>query len=111
MIEHRSHWRIGMELEHIEAIKTAVEAGSMIGCVSRLALKDAFSSGRLIEIRVRSLSLRRRFYTAIHREKYRTASIESFLRPCHEDDSVKGRCNRSDERRGGKECVSTCRSR
>lgn len=82
--DHWSRWRIGMELEHIEAIKTAVEAGSMIGCVSRLALTEAFASGRLVELKVAGLGLKRRFYTVIHRDKYRTAAIEAFLRACNE---------------------------
>lgn len=83
-----SRWRIGIELEQIEAIKTTVEAGSMIGCVSRLALKGALASGRLVEIEVPQLSLLRRFYTVIHREKYTTAGIAAFLHACNERDWI-----------------------
>lgn len=87
--DHWGQWQIGMQLEHIEAIKTAVETGSMIGCVSRLALKDALASGRLVEIPVQELSLRRHFYTVIHRNKYRTASIDAFLKTCTGQDWVR----------------------
>lgn len=84
MSAHWSRWQIGMELEHLEAIKTAVEAGGMIGCISRLALAHAFATGRLVEVPVAGLSLKRRFYTVVHREKYRTAAIEGFLALCRE---------------------------
>ena len=41
---HNYHARLNirLELEHTEAIKRAVESGLGIGCISRLALKDAF---------------------------------------------------------------------
>lgn len=83
-----SRWRIGIELEHIEAIKATVEAGRMIGCVSRLALTDALASGRLVEIRVAELALSRRFYTVVHRGKYRTAGMAAFLDLCGEAAAV-----------------------
>lgn len=74
-----SRWRIGTELHQIEAIKSAVEAGRMIGCVSRLALRDAFASGRLVEIKVAGLDLRRRLYIITPRQKYQTAGLKLFL--------------------------------
>jgi DNA-binding transcriptional LysR family regulator len=36
-----------LELPHTEVIKRAVEAGLGLGCVSRLALVDAFRAGTL----------------------------------------------------------------
>jgi DNA-binding transcriptional LysR family regulator len=41
---------IRLELEHTEAIKRAVESGLGIGCISRLALKDAFRRGSLVAL-------------------------------------------------------------
>ncbi len=41
---------IRLELEHTEAIKRAVESGLGIGCISRLALKDAFRRGSLVPL-------------------------------------------------------------
>jgi DNA-binding transcriptional LysR family regulator len=92
------HWRsqmqIRLELEHTEAIKRAVEAGLGIGCVSRLALMDAFRRGSLVEIKLREIDLRRKFHFLLHRQKYRTPGIDAFLALCRE---VSGRSARSDQ--------------
>ena len=53
---------IRLELEHTEAIKRAVESGLGIGCISRLALKDAFRRGSLVPLDVPSIKLNRFFY-------------------------------------------------
>jgi DNA-binding transcriptional LysR family regulator len=47
-----SQLQIVLELQHTEAIKVAVEAGLGVGCVSRIALQDAFRSGSLRACRV-----------------------------------------------------------
>lgn len=80
----RNALKIRLELEHTEAIKRAVEAGLGIGCVSRLALADAFRRGSLLELKVRALDLRRKFHFLLHRQKYRTPGIDAFLALCHE---------------------------
>lgn len=82
MSNHWSQWKIAMELAHLEAIKTAVESGEMIGCMSRLALERAFAMGRLTPIKVDNFSLKRRFYIAIHHDKYRTAGMSALLDLC-----------------------------
>lgn len=73
---------IRLELEHTEGIKRAVESGLGIGCVSRLALRDAFQRGSLVELRIPDLSLRRKFYIVLHQQKFRTPGIEKFLALC-----------------------------
>jgi DNA-binding transcriptional LysR family regulator len=78
MSGHWSRWRVGIELHQIEAIKSAVEAGRMIGCVSRLALRDAFAAGRLVEVKVARLDLRRQLYIIAHRRKYATTGLRLF---------------------------------
>jgi DNA-binding transcriptional LysR family regulator len=75
-------WKISLELEHTEAIKSMVSAGRSVGCVSRLALKDAFRSGSLCEIAVPELALDRRFYFVLNMQKYRTPGINAFLELC-----------------------------
>jgi len=82
MSRYWSRWRIGTELHQIEAIKSAVEAGDMIGCVSRLALRDALATGRLVALDVAELELKRRLYTVVHRQKYATAGMSLFLEIC-----------------------------
>jgi DNA-binding transcriptional LysR family regulator len=79
---HHSKLKIRLELEHTEAIKRAVESGLGIGCISRLALKDAFRRGSLVPISTPSLDLSRLFYFLWHKQKYQTAGIREFLDLC-----------------------------
>lgn len=76
--------RILFELEHTEAIKRVVESGLGIGCISRLALKDAFRHGVLVPLTVPGLDLRRYFYLVVHRQKFRTLGMQRFLELCLE---------------------------
>ena len=73
---------IRLELEHTEAIKRAVESGLGIGCISRLALKDAFKRGSLVPISTPSLNLGRSFYFLWHKQKYQTTGMREFLNLC-----------------------------
>ncbi|MEK1905404.1 MAG: LysR substrate-binding domain-containing protein, partial [Pseudomonas sp.] len=75
---------IRLELEHTEAIKRAVESGLGIGCISRLALRDAFRRGSLVALATPELDLIRQFYFIWHRQKYQTAAIREFLELCRE---------------------------
>src|SRR5690606_12963622 len=47
---HLPKLKVRLELEHIEAIKRAVESGLGIGCISRLDLRDAIRRGSLVEL-------------------------------------------------------------
>lgn len=74
--------KIRLELEHTEAIKRAVESGLGIGCISRLALKDAFRRGSLVPISTPSLDLSRFFYFLWHKQKYQTTGMREFIDLC-----------------------------
>jgi len=76
--------RVRLELEHTEAIKRAVESGLGIGCISRLALRDAFRRGSLVPVETPELDLTRQFYFIWHRQKYQTAAMREFLELCRE---------------------------
>lgn len=71
-----------LELEHTEAVKRAVESGLGLGCLSRLALRDAFRRGSLVAVDTPTLDLRRRFSFVWHRGKYHSAVIRRFLADC-----------------------------
>lgn len=75
---------IQLELEHTEAIKRAVESGLGIGCLSRLALREAFRRGSLVEIRTPQLDLGRHFYFARHRQRHISPATRQFLELCRE---------------------------
>lgn len=79
---HHAQLNIRLELEHTEAIKRAVESGLGIGCISRLALKDAFRRGSLVPLETDELDLGRYFYFLWHQQKYQTTGIRQFLAAC-----------------------------
>lgn len=84
---------IVLALEHTEAIRGAVVAGLGIGCVSRIALQDAFDLGRLTPCRVPHRDFSREFYLLLNRNKYRGQGLELWLTLCREtpsDPSCKG---------------------
>lgn len=77
-------WKIGLELEHTEAIKGMVATGHFIGCVSHRALAEPFESGRLVPLTVPELDLHRRFYLVTNRRKHCTPGIEAFVGVCED---------------------------
>lgn len=81
---HQRQLNVRLELEHTEAIKRAVESGLGIGCISKLALRDAFRRKSLLPIEVPDLNLRRFFYFIWHRSKYQTQTMRAFVSLCRE---------------------------
>ena len=83
---YNNHARLSirLELEHTEAIKRAVESGLGVGCISRLALKDAFRRGSLVPLATPQLDLSRFFYIVWHKQKYQTAGIREFIDLCQQ---------------------------
>ncbi len=79
--------RIRFELEHTEAIKRAVESRLGIGCVSRLALREAYRRGSLAPLNCPFLNLERRFLILVHKDKYRTAACRGFIELCFQHGS------------------------
>lgn len=77
-----SDLQIAFELQHIEGIKTAVESGMGVGCVSRLALEEAFQHGTLVPCQVPGRDFRRQFCFVLHKQKHRSASIQAWLELC-----------------------------
>ncbi|QEA40822.1 LysR family transcriptional regulator [Pistricoccus aurantiacus] len=80
----RGRFNILLELEHTEGIKRAVESGLGIGCISRLALRDAFRRGSLVPLETPELDLRRQFAFVWHRHKYLSTGMREFLRLCQQ---------------------------
>jgi DNA-binding transcriptional LysR family regulator len=70
---------ISLELQHTEAIKRAVEAGLGLGCLSRIALREAFRRGSLLPVNVPHRDFRRRLSIVLHRQKYRSAGLKAWL--------------------------------
>jgi DNA-binding transcriptional LysR family regulator len=74
--------RIGLVLEHTEAIVAAVKAGLGIGCVSRLAVAESLAHGTVAECRVPSRNFARKFFFVFHRDKVRGPGIEQWCAVC-----------------------------
>lgn len=82
MRHHPTPLNIRLELEHTEAIKRAVESGLGIGCISRLALRDAFRRGSLVAVETPELDLRRQFSFIWHKQKYQSSAMREFVELC-----------------------------
>lgn len=74
--------KIMLELQHTEAIKRAVEAGLGIGCISKVALQNAFDRGSLVPLTVAHRDFHRHFYFIVHKHKYRSEGIKKWLAIC-----------------------------
>jgi DNA-binding transcriptional LysR family regulator len=75
---------VELELQHTEAIKSAVHAGLGVGCVSRITLEEEFLHRSLVPCRVPHRDFRRHFYFVLHKKKYRSRAIESWLELCRQ---------------------------
>ena len=73
---------IYLEFKHNEAIKKAVEAGLGIGCLSEIVLQNNFKSGELVPLKLPKRDMKRTFYFALPKNRYRTAAIEEWMAGC-----------------------------
>jgi|TARA_B110000503_G_scaffold116051_1_gene174809 DNA-binding transcriptional LysR family regulator len=73
---------IYLEFKHNEAIKKAVEAGLGIGCLSEIVLQNNFKSGELVPLKLPKRDMKRTFYFALPKNRYRTAAIEEWMAEC-----------------------------
>jgi DNA-binding transcriptional LysR family regulator len=71
-----------LELQHTEGIKRAVEAKLGIGCLSRITLEDAFRRKSLVELHAPHRNWQRKFYFVMHRQKFHSSSVESWMQLC-----------------------------
>ncbi|MBT3531141.1 MAG: LysR family transcriptional regulator [Gammaproteobacteria bacterium] len=71
-----------LELQHTEGIKRAVEAGLGIGCLSEITLQDAFLRGSLVQLKAPDRSWTRRFYFILHRQKFVSSGVRSWMEYC-----------------------------
>jgi DNA-binding transcriptional LysR family regulator len=72
--------RVGVELGSPEAVKHAVAEGSWLGVLSRMALGWEFEAGRLQEVKVRGLDLRRQLRVVRHRQGEGGRALEEWIR-------------------------------
>ncbi len=70
------------EFRHNEAIKSAVESGLGIGCLSQVVLQNDFRNGNLIPLKLARRNMRRRFYFALPRKRHNKASVDYWIELC-----------------------------
>jgi DNA-binding transcriptional LysR family regulator len=74
----------GVELGSPEAVKHAVAEGAWLGALSRVAVEWELEAGRLREVRVRDLVLRRQFQIIRHAEGEGGRAVEEWIRVLRE---------------------------
>jgi len=70
---------IFMELGHTESIKSLLQGGKAISCVSALAVSEELEDGRLKKVSIEDFDCRRHFYAIYHKDKYRSDLFRKFL--------------------------------
>lgn len=76
--------KIELELQHIEGIKSAVKAGLGVGCISRIALEDAFKHKSLVPCAVPTRDFKRYFFFVLRKQQHRSKGLENWLALCRE---------------------------
>ena len=84
LVQHLSHVDVELELGSNEAIKRAVASGIGLGCLSRLAIRDAVAQGWLVELATSLPPLRRTLSVVVHRSKQLGTAAAGFVRHCFE---------------------------
>ncbi|HEY8047862.1 MAG TPA: LysR family transcriptional regulator [Ramlibacter sp.] len=82
LIQHLSRVDVELELGSNEAVKRAVASGIGLGCLSRLAVRDAIAQGWLVELATSLSSERRTLSIVLHRAKKLGTAAEGFVRHC-----------------------------
>jgi len=82
LIPNLPHIDVELELGSNEAVKRAVAAGMGLGCLSRLAIRDAVQQGWLAELSTALPPLQRPLSIVLHRAKKLGSAAEGFLKHC-----------------------------
>ncbi len=79
-------WQESFELNTTEALINSVSAGLGLGCLSQLAAHCALQDGRIKQLTV-PLDMQRRFWVLVHKEKYQSPLLKSFIAFCHQSNA------------------------
>lgn len=74
--------QIALELQHTEAIMSAVKAGLGVGCISRVALAESLAHRTLVGCKVPGRSFARHFFFVLHKRRYRGEGVLAWLALC-----------------------------
>ncbi|EJE8557182.1 LysR family transcriptional regulator [Vibrio vulnificus] len=76
------HWHEAFQLNTTEALINSVSAGLGLGCLSRLSADHAVRDGR-VKMLPMPLDMKRRFWLLVHKEKYQSPLLKTFIDFCH----------------------------
>lgn len=76
-------WQESFQLNTTEALINSVSAGLGLGCLSKLAAEPALHDGRVVELKL-PLDMKRRFWLLVHKEKYQSPLLKTFIEYCHQ---------------------------
>ena len=82
LIPHLASVHVELELGSNEAVKRVVAEGLGLGCLSRLAVKEAFEQGWLVELATTLAPMERTLSIVLHREKKLGSGARGFVRHC-----------------------------
>ncbi|MGE4266814.1 MAG: LysR substrate-binding domain-containing protein [Deferribacterales bacterium] len=68
------------EMEHNEAIMTAVAGGDALSCLSKNVLADMIRLNRIKTLNTPFMNMHRQFYFIIHQDKYRPRLLREFMK-------------------------------
>lgn len=74
--------QVELELGSNEAVKRAVAAGIGLGCLSRLAVREAIAEGWLVELSTTLPEMQRTLSIVLHRSKKLGVAAQGFLQHC-----------------------------
>jgi DNA-binding transcriptional LysR family regulator len=80
LAERSKSCKVGIELGSPEAVKRAVAEGAWLGALSRVAVAWEVENGRLRELKVKGLDLRRQFRVIRHAEGEGGRAVEEWVR-------------------------------
>ena len=78
-----NQWQLAFENNTTEALISSVSAGLGLGCLSTLAAQYAIKSGRVSQLTL-PISMPRRFWFLIHKDKYQNPLLKSFIAFCQQ---------------------------
>ncbi len=76
-------WTLAFELNTTEAIINFTAADLGLACLSKQAAQYALADGRLVELTL-PLDMKRRYWILMHKEKYQSALLKSFISFCQQ---------------------------
>jgi DNA-binding transcriptional LysR family regulator len=89
LLPHLHELQEGMQFGSTEAIKQAAAEGLGLTCLSRYAVQDLITLGRVLPLKTTLPRLTRRFYLIHHPQKYFSTALNEFVTHCRNAKEVR----------------------